>query len=603
MIPILYDQNETEFRTNGIGMMSDAVSCYVDFEVNGVYELEMRYPVDGRRYGDIQERSLILAKPSPHAAPQPFRVYRITAPMRGTVTVYARHIAYDLIGIPVAPFQAANAPAAMQGLSENAAVDCPFTFSTDKETAAAMEVKVPKSIWSQLGGSEGSVLDVYGGEYAFDRFSVRLHKRLGEDRGVAIRYGKNLTTLEQDKNCANVYTGVYPYWANSDGALVTLPERILYAEGNYDHVRIMPLDLSEAFEKAPTEDQLRSRAVAYMKANNIGVPDISWTIEFVNLAQTEEYKDKAILEEIHWGDTVTVILPKTGINVSARAVKARHNVLLDRYESVTLGKVKANISDTIADNSQKILLESQKRLSADGKINAELAIQDGKINARVEKVSGNPESFGWELLYDSWTLKSSGKDVLKATKDGIDITGKIIALTGKIGGFDVLENYLSYNSQTWDGNVSNGIYIGQSGIQCGPAATGAQITPSGEFRGERGYFRGNTSAGSVQYGGNYGTFSGYGLTSGTVTGGSGGAISYGGVSTYNTTSGINSSLSYADYANGVFSGWNTAAYCKASVGAFTGLTTSDLTYQGYDVVWRTIKDGNGLSQTVLARAS
>ena len=559
MIPILYEHSERDFRTNGLGMLSDAVSCYVDFEVNGVYELEMRYPVDGRRYGDIQDRSLILAKPSPHAEPQPFRVYRITAPMRGTVTVYARHIAYDLMGIPVAPFQAANAPAAMQGLSDNAAVDCPFTFSTEKETVAAMEVKVPKSIWSQLGGSEGSVLDVYGGEYAFDRFAVRLHKRLGEDRGVAIRYGKNLTTLEQDKNCANVYTGVYPYWANADGALVTLPERILYAEGNFDHVRIMPLDLSEDFEEAPTEDQLRSRAVAYMKANNIGIPDISWTIGFVNLAQTEEYKDKAILEEIHWGDTVTVILPKMGINVSARAVKARHNVLLDRYESVTLGKVKANISDTIADNSQKILLESQKRLSADGKINAELAIQNGKINAKVEKVSGNPESFGWELLYDSWTLKSSGKDVLKATKDGIDITGKIVALTGKIGPLDILGDYLSYNGQTWDGSKSTGAYLGPEGWQMG---TKFQVDMQGNvycgnIYAASGTFEGNVYAGNIQYGDGYGTLDGSGLTSHSVYGSQ---IVYNTISTAYTSSGINTSLGYANFSDDVFNGNDTAGY-------------------------------------------
>lgn len=557
MIPILYDQNEKEFRTNGLGMLSDAVSCYVDFEVNGVYELEMRYPVDGRRYEDIQNRSLILAKPSPFDRPQPFRVYRITAPMRGTITVYARHIAYDLMGIPVAPFQAANAPAAMQGLSDNAAVVCPFTFSTEKETVAAMDVKVPKSIWSQLGGSEGSVLDVYGGEYEFDRFSVRLHKRLGEDRGVAIRYGKNLTTLEQDKNCANVYTGVYPYWANADGALVTLQERILYADGSFDHVRIMPLDLSEDFEEAPTEDQLHSRAVAYMKANNIGVPDISWTIGFVNLAQTEEYKDKAILEEIHWGDTVTVILPKMGINVSARAVKARHNVLLDRYESVTLGKVKANISDTIADNSQKILIESQKRLSADGKINAELAIQDGRIQAKVEKSGGTPESFAWDMQVDHASFIATEKEVLRIDKDGAVVRGKIIALTGEIGGFEILKDYLSYNGQTWGGDVSNGIYIGQSGIQCGPAATGAQITPSGEFRGERGYFRGNTSAGNIQYGGGYGTLDGSGLTSHSVYGSQ---IGYNTISTAYTSSGINTSLGYANFSDDVFNGNDTAGY-------------------------------------------
>lgn len=568
MTPVLYDQSEREFRTNGIGMLSDAVSCYVDREVNGVYELEMRYPVFGKRFDQIKERSVILAKPSPYEDPQPFRVYRITKPLRGTVTVYARHIAYDLIGIPVAPFKAANAPAAMQGLSDNAVVDCPFTFSTEKNTVAAMEVTVPKSIWSQLGGSEGSVLDVYGGEYAFDRFNVRLRKRLGEDRGVSIRYGKNLTTLEQDENCASVYTGVYPYWASADGGLVMLPEHILHAEGSFDHIRIMPLDLSEAFEEPPTESQLRTRATAYMKNNSIGVPDISWTIGFVNLDQTEEYKDKAILEEVHLGDTVTVIFPQIGLKASARAIKIRYDVLKNRYESVTLGKVKANISDTIADNSQKILIESQKRVAADGKLSAELAVQDGKIAAKVSQIGGTPESFGWELLYDSWTLKSNGKDVLKATKAGIDITGRIIALTGKIGGFDILSDYLSYNGQTWGGDKSTGGYFGVEGLQLGQKfyvdMTGdvyaADIYVENIFAAS-GTFEGNVYAKNIQSGGNYGTFSGSGITSGSI---SGNRLVANTVSTAYTSSGINTSLGNADYANGVFNGYNTAEYLSCT---------------------------------------
>lgn len=589
MTPILYNSTETAFRTNGLGALTDAVSCFCEREVNGIYELEMHYPVDGKRRESIQERSLIMAKPDPYSAPQPFRVYRITAPMRGTVTVYARHIAYDLIGIPVSPFKALTAPAAMQGLADNAAVTCPFTFSTDKETVADMTVSVPKSIWSQLGGSEGSVLDVYGGEYDFDRFQIKLLKRLGADRGVTIRYGKNLTSLEQDRNCAEVYTGVYPYWKGSDGALVTLPEWIIGVDGSFDYVRILALDLSEAFEEAPTVAQLRARAVAYMKDNNIGVPDISWTISFVQLEQTEEYKGKALLEEVHLGDTVTVIFQKMGVNASARAVKSRFNVLLDRYESVTLGKVKANISDTIADNSQKILIESQQRKSADGKFSTELALHEEKIAAKVEKVGGSPESFGWELYSDSWTINANGKIVLKATKFGLDVTGRIVALTGKIANFEITEDALSYNGMTWDSDQAVGGYFGRSGLKMGSKL---KIDMHGNLYAASGTFEGNVYAKNIQYGGNSGYFSGSGLSDYSV---GGGKVSSNTLGTSKFTAGVNTSLAYANFSDDVFQGRSTASWVKASWANFGHMTVG-----GEEFAPRTYSftDGTGSSLSI-----
>lgn len=609
MTPILYPSTETEFKTNGLGALSDTVSCFVEREVNGTYELEMRYPVDGRRYDGIQDRSIILAKPSPYEDSQPFRVYRRTAPMRGAVTVYARHIAYDLIGIPVSPFKANTAQKAMAGLSENAAVACPFTFSTDKETVADMTVSVPKSIWSQLGGSEGSVLDVYGGEYSFDRFHVTLNKRLGENRGVTIRYGKNLTSLEQDRSCADVFTGVYPFWTNSDGATVTLPEYIIGVEGTFDFVRILALDLSEAFETAPTVEQLRSRAKAYMKTNNIGVPDVSWTISFVQLEQTAEYRGKALLEEVHLGDTVTVIFPRMRVNVSARAVKTRYNVLLDRFESVTLGKVKSNISDTIADNSQKILLESQKRASADGKFNSELAIQGKEIEAKVEKVGGTPESFGWALLSDSWTLNANGKPVLKATKLGLDITGRIVAQSGKIANWEIMTDYISYNGQTWGGTKTVGAYFGIHGLQMG---TACKIDMNGHAVLASADIKGTLRAGDIIYGGDSGYFSGAGLSgesvtgskvaSGTITGSkvasgtiTGGNVAGSTLGTSKFTSGVNTSLAYANFSDDVFQGRSTASWVKASWANF-----GHMTVDGEEFAPRSysFQDGTGTTVTI-----
>lgn len=368
MKPILYADTEKDFQNNGVGVLSDAIACHVERELNGVYELDMQYPVNGIHFLQIQQRSIILAAPDPFSKnkAQPFRVYRITKPMKGIVTVYARHVAYDLMGIPVSPFIAKSANEAMQGLKSNAAIDCPFLFWTDKVTEATMTVSFPKSIWKLLGGSAGSVLDTYGGEYEFDRWNIGLHTQLGENRGVSIRYGKNLTSLEQDENCANCYTGVYPYWISTEGALVQLDEKIVHVEGNFGYTRILDLDLSMEWEEAPTQEQLRTRAEKYMKDNDIGVPEISWTIGFLQLSQTEEYKDKALLEQIELGDTVSVIFVKMGIDVSARAVKTRYNVLLDRYESVSLGRVKANIADTIAKQQQALenIPDSKQLLAA-----------------------------------------------------------------------------------------------------------------------------------------------------------------------------------------------------------------------------------------------
>ena len=590
MKPILYPDTEMAFSTNGIGILSDAASCYVETELNGIYELEMQYPVKGIHFHEIGQRSIILAKPDPFSRTQPFRVYRTTKPMGGLVKVYARHNAYDLMGIPVAPFAAHSAAAALQGLRENAVTTCPFTFSTDKTTQAAMTVSVPTAIWSQLGGIEGSVLDVYGGEYEFDRWNVILHNKRGENRGVSIRYGKNLTSLEQDENCANCYTGVYPYWVSPEGELVQLEEKVVNAEGNFTYEKILPLDFSQEWEEAPTGEQLHARAQRYIRENEIGVPTVSWEVGFVQLEQTEEYKGKAILEQVRLGDTVSVIFPEMGVNTSARAVKTRYNVLLDRYESVTLGSVKANIADTIVDNSTKIYLESAHRIDDVRKLNAELTLQNGKIAAKVEQIGGT-ESFGWELVKDSWTVTSKGVDVLKLTEETAEFSGTIIAKDGKIGNFDITADYLSYNGQTWGGKVPNGGYFGIQGLQMGTKFTvdmegvanlkdaiieGTITAKDSYFEGTvhatDGWFDGTVYAGRIAYGGDAGTFSGAGITSRTVTGST---IGYSTISTGNTNSGINTSLGYADYANGVFNGWNKISFLKSS-----NVTTAELSLNG-----------------------
>lgn len=354
MKPILFPSTATEFTTHGLGVLTDAIICTVIEERNSAFELTMQYPDTGVHFDEITDRCIIYAIPSPYRSPQPFRIYRITRPMDGIIMVYARHLTYDLSGVPLNPFTAVNAPDALSKLSLNAAVDSPFTFWTDKSTVASFAVSVPSSTRSVLGGSSGSILDVYGGEYEWDGFTVRLYGQRGYDNGVVISYGKNLTDIEQDRNIASVATGIYPYWTNTEGALVTCDPKIVNAPGTYDFTRVVPVDFSGDFEDQPTQEQLRERAEKYVEDNKIGIPKTSITASFVQLEQFAEYEDLALLEKCDLCDTVTIRYPQLGVEAKAEIVKIETDVLLERYNSVEIGDVRANIADTIAGQQQEI---------------------------------------------------------------------------------------------------------------------------------------------------------------------------------------------------------------------------------------------------------
>ena len=349
MKPVLFAPTATEFTTNGLGKLSDAASCTVKETRNGAFELTLKYPIEGIHYAEIQQRSIILAKPNPVDLAQPFRVYRISKPINGLVTVYAYHISYDLTGIPVSPYSAASVQAALAGFSTNAVAANPFTFWSDMTSSGDFTVKSPASVRSLLP----TMLEVYGGEYKYDKYTVRLYQQRGVNRGVMIRYGKNLTDLKQDENCSNVYTGVYAYYSGGNGIVETSP-KVTPAPGTYDYTRILPLDLTAEFKEAPTAEALKAAAEQYMSDHNIGVPEVSLNVSFVQLEQTQEYKDLALLERVELCDTVTVIFERLGVNATAQVTSTVYNVLIDAYDSVTIGNVRKNVAMTIAEQAQEI---------------------------------------------------------------------------------------------------------------------------------------------------------------------------------------------------------------------------------------------------------
>ena len=324
------------FDTYGLGALVECIRCEVTEERNGEYELEMQYPMTGKHFDEIEVRCIILAKPNYTDGPQAFRIYQIDSPIDGVCEIRARHLIYDLSGIPVLPFTAKSCAAACAGLINNAAVPSPFTIATTVSTIADFAVDVPSSVRSWFGGKEGSLIDVYGGEWSYDNYDALLKPARGQDRGVVIRYGKNLVDFNQEKNCEEVWTGVLPYWYDAETDELVRAS-IINVAGTYDYRRILCLDLSADFEEKPSKAQLTSRAQTYINANNIGVPRVSLKIDW---AQSSE--------RVELCDTVKVVFEKLGVETTAKCVRTVWDVKRDRYSSIEIGDVRTNITDTIA---------------------------------------------------------------------------------------------------------------------------------------------------------------------------------------------------------------------------------------------------------------
>ena len=369
MIPILYEGTETEFTSQGLGSLSDATSCTISEEINNTYELEMNYPMTGVHFFDIKVGRIILATPAPRKESEPFSIYKISKPIDGIVTIYAEHISYRLSYIPVKPFSASNCYEALNGCVENSLEDNPFTVWTDKALNINFSFTKPQSFRLCLGGVEGSILDTYRGEYEFNRFTVKLHTNRGSLKDTAkIIYGKNLTDLKQEESIENTITGIVPYWSstvtqtNDEGTstsesvevVVTLPEYALESEyaDKFPYKRTAVVDLSEYFKEQPTVDELRTRANQYMKDNLTGLPAVSLTVSFIDLARSEENKDFAS-EIVYLGDQVPVYFENLGIAAKAEITSAIYDVLADRYDSLTLGTVSSSLSKTLNEISKK----------------------------------------------------------------------------------------------------------------------------------------------------------------------------------------------------------------------------------------------------------
>lgn len=431
MKPILFSPNTTDFSTNGVGRLSDAISCVVHEVLNGEFELEMQYPITGKHIGEIKHSAIIAAQASQTRGLQAFRIYKISKPLNGRITIYARHISYQLSFIPVAPFYAENLTAALAGFSTYAAEDNPFTISADFTSGAEFRAVKPDSIRSYLGGMEGSILDVYGGEWEFDMYTATLHRERGADNGYMLLYGKNITDLTQEENIENTYTGIMPYWEQED-VRVMLPEKVVHASTaeNFPFQRTIVQDFSDAFDNAPTEAQLRQAAADFITANKIGIPAVSLSVDFVHISG-----------EIDLGDTVTVRFEKLGVDVAARVVEIEWDVLRDRYNAVQIGDKRGSLAATI-EAQIDALTYTATTAEVLRNIDRATGVLDAGTRGHVV-INRNAEGYANEILFMDTESPATATNVLRINMNGIGFSS-----SGYTGPY--------YQAWTLDGHMSLG---------------------------------------------------------------------------------------------------------------------------------------------------
>lgn len=340
MIPILFGSDEENFTSNGLGRLAEAISCYVTEERNGIYELEMEYPVGGRHFGQLLISNIIYCRANQETKKQAFRIYEVTDAIDGITTVRAQHISYQLTAIPVEPFEAATPAEAVGYLKSKSVVANPFTFTTDIDDGA-FTVSAPDSVRAVIGGIDGNLLETLGAEVKWDMYHVHILEERGENRGKVVRYGKNITDITQEQSIEDTITGIYPYYTDSDGNYVDLPEKVLLAPtaSLYPYPRILPVDFSESFAGVPTVAELRTMAQDYMDRSSIGLPRVSIEVKYV--------EDSDIAIPLYLCDTVKVVFEPLAISALAKVTEVRWDVLLDRYESAVIGFQFEDIAGTV----------------------------------------------------------------------------------------------------------------------------------------------------------------------------------------------------------------------------------------------------------------
>lgn len=348
MIPRLFKSDATDFQNLGYGGLTRTISCNVIEELNGAYELNMTMLADDPFFEFVQVGNIIVALPNMTDTPQAFVIESVSKVINGEVTVYATHIAqYRTKLIPVLPFAATGVSGVASFLSSVTQEPNPFTLDTNSTSTATIRDQYPKSMRDILGGSEGSILDVIGGEYQYDNFVIHHLTRRGRDTDARVMYGRNMTEFSQDESFAwnNSATGVLPYWYNEDEGVAYGDIQYSPYKDLYPYHKTVTVDFTDKFQDKPTKAELEAYALSWITSKGLPATTLECSFDQFDLSDAQ-------VNTLQLGDSVQVINSMYNVNYMSRIVATDFDVLGEVYNTITVGDLKATLSSVISESMQ-----------------------------------------------------------------------------------------------------------------------------------------------------------------------------------------------------------------------------------------------------------
>ena len=426
MRPILFNKNETAFDTYGLGELN-VTKGTVTRERNGNYTLYAEIPVNDPATATLEKEMKLKADAGLRTKNQTFEISRIVKDSSNIVKIYGQHISHKLeyMVLRNATAFAGSAFSAL-GIWKGALIgDLTFDVWSDIQTTGkgVFDISKMENARQALGGVEGSILDIYGGEYEFDNMTVRLHKQLGRTAPTVLEYGRNILSAELDETIESAYTSVLPFAtytpdkpegdtsdSQPDPVTVTLPENYVDSKYKalYAHRRIKVVDFSGEFKSdskskdIPTADKLRKLATDYMVRNEIGKPKINIKIEYADLAKTLDYADNGWIEELELCDIVPIYYPQIGLtDETAKVTTVTYDFINERNESVEFGDIGTNVRSTMQSG-----LAGRVDDIAKAQQGFENSLPDYLLNAQGNKVWYNRPDDKEHKVGDIWFEKN-----------------------------------------------------------------------------------------------------------------------------------------------------------------------------------------------------
>lgn len=451
MIPILYPADEQDFTSNGIGRLRDTISCLCVEERNSIYEVDFEYPVDGAHFDDIQCGRIIGVRHDDSNDVQPFDIVGYSKPIDGIVTFHAVHVSYRQRGIITQAANVTSLATAFSCLTDPTTVypSNPFSYWTDKTSSgfcAAFDA-TPRSVKSLLGGVEGSILDTYGGEYEWDRFTVKLHSQRGTQRDLTIRYGVNMLDYVDDTDYSQTYSSIKPYWRGQDdngGETVIYGDPVYLNQATYNGRNdCVAMDLTDKFETEPTATQLEDEAQRILETGTT-LPKQTIKVDFVRLQDYGEFSDLQSLLECKLCDTINVVFPKYQMQGAFKIVKTTFDVLRGKYVSMELGNLSTTLSEALGltgetPNSASVnptaIVIDQGGTGASNTWNYR-KWSDGTLEcwARMYINSMNISSTAGQLKYATVSITDANYPIAFTTYPTVQITGQVTNGNGWVVG-------------------------------------------------------------------------------------------------------------------------------------------------------------------------